>query len=320
MNKYLCVLVCVMCAVSTGWAKKKKAQPVVEEDVAEEVAEEETYEEEAPEAPAVEAPAEESSEEVAAEEESTPAPVEEVAEESEEESEEVAEESEEDEEEAEEVASKKKKSKKKKHVEEEEDEDEESEDSDESEVAGASGPVFGVHGVLGGSYISSANMPMGADVGLAFAYYFTSDIAVRTGLDVAVRTKSSKELVVDDGPLGFDAFGLWNGMFKEVSKNGYLVSVKLPVAFRYAINDMFWAEAGVTIAGDVYYTGKVQNGVYGEYSENLAAMDGGLDADFRADDAFVGFGVTLADNFDVGLQLGYVECVNIGINMVYWFR
>lgn len=316
MNKYLVILVCVMCAVSTGWAKKKKSHKAVQEPEAVEQVEESAAEEPAEEpaaveasdetaaveAPAVETPAEESAEETAAEETTVAeaSETEEVAAEDES-SEEVASD---DEEEDQPKKKKKKKSKKKKSKKKKK---KKHSDDDEDEYMG--GPKMGVHMVLSPEFTNWNRYGASWNLGFAFAYYFNSHMAVRTGLDLGLSYIMGK----DQYSTGYYSY--------EYNYTSLMISLQLPVYFRYAINDMFWAEAGVVAGGNVYSYSHTSSD-YGSSSSYGQIGKGNFDSNAGLYNTTLGGGVSLG-NFEVGLQVGVSNwstfACNVGLTLGLFF-
>ncbi len=342
MNKYLVILVCVMCAVSTGWAKKKKSHKAVQEPEAVEQVEESAAEEPAEEpaaveasdetaaaveAPAVETPAEESAEETAED----AAPAEEVAADATE-ADEVAEASEEAVEESEEVSeddedeavtkSKKKKKKKSKKKKSKKKKKKKHSDDDEDEYMG--GPKMGVHMVLSPEFTNWNRYGASWNLGFAFAYYFNSHMAVRTGLDLGVgygyvKTPAGKRCV----NTFIQGYGNYTscGDVPESNSSTYTISLQLPVYFRYAINDMFWAEAGVVAGGNVYSYSHTSSD-YGSSSSYGQIGKGNFDSNAGLYNTTLGGGVSLG-NFEVGLQVGVSNwstfACNVGLTLGLFF-
>lgn len=306
MNKYLVILVCVMCAVSTGWAKKKKSHKAVQEPEAVEQVEESAAEEpaeepaavEAPdetaaavEAPAVETPAEvsEAPAEEAAAEETTVAEAsetEEVAAEDES-SEEVASD---DEEEDQPKKKKKKKSKKKKSKKKKKKKHSDDDDSDE----GAIGVKLGFHAGLGSNVLElehGANASL--NLGLGFAYFFTNNMAIVSGADLSIAATQSK--------VSYSNY--WYSY--EYTVNNAVASIVVPVKFRFAFNDMFWAEAGTGLSLSLYS--------YSMYSGDNKPADGGATT-FVGDitNFTLGAGIKVGGG-SLGLEIGYRSVLSLGL-------
>ncbi len=303
LNKYICLFVCILCATTTSFAKKNKTSEKVEQTVAEEVVEETTTEEvAAEEAPAVETPAEASevsAEEVAAE----PAPAEETVadatatEEVAEASEEAVEESEEvsdDEEEVVEKKSKKKKKKSKKKKSKKKKKKKHSDDDEDSDE-GAIGVKLGFHAGLGSNVLElehGANASL--NLGLGFAYFFTNNMAIVSGADLSIAVTQSK--VSFSSP--------W--LSYEYTMNNGVASIVVPVKFRFAFNDMFWAEAGSGIILSLYS--------YNMYSGDNKPADGGATT-FIGDitNFTLGAGVKVGGG-SLGLEIGYRSVLSVGVN------
>ncbi len=298
LNKYICLFVCILCATTTSFAKKNKTSEKVEQTVAEEVVEETSVEEAAAEeAPTVEAPAEAS--EVAAE----PAPAEEtvadatateeVAEASEEAVEESEEVSDDDDEEVVEKKSKKKKkkkSKKKKSKKKKSKKKHSDEDSDEDAI----GVKLGFHAGLGSNVLElehGANASL--NLGLGFAYFFTNNMAIVSGADLSIAATQSK--------VSYSNY--WYSY--EYTMNNGVASIVVPVKFRFAFNDMFWAEAGSGIILSLYS--------YSMYSGDNKPADGG-ETTFIGDitNFTLGAGVKVGGG-SLGLEIGYRSVLSLGL-------
>lgn len=309
MNKYICILLCVLCASSSVWAKKKTKKQVEEQPVAEAVVE-------SPEASAEAAPAEEvaaeevAAEEVAAEEAAVAeaAPAEEskeVVESETAEGESSATEVASAEESAEEISeddsedtpkkskkkkkkkSKKKKSKKKKSKKKHSDEDE---DSDEDAI----GVKLGFHAGLGSNVLElehGANASL--NLGLGFAYFFTNNMAIVSGADLSIAATQSK--------VSYSNY--WYSY--EYTVNNAVASIVVPVKFRFAFNDMFWAEAGSGIILSLYS--------YNMYSGDNKPADGGATT-FIGDitNFTLGAGVKVVGG-SLGLEIGYRSVLSLGL-------
>lgn len=303
LNKYICLFVCILCATTTSFAKKNKTSEEVEQTVAEDVVEETSTEEVAAEAPAVEAPAEASevsAEEVAAE----PAPAEETVadatatEEVAEASEEAVEESEEvsdDEEEVVEKKSKKKKKKKSKKKKSKKKKKKKHSDDDEDSDEGAIGVKLGFHAGLGSNVLElehGANASL--NLGLGFAYFFTNNMAIVSGADLSIAVTQSK----------YSYNSIWYSY--EYTVNNAVASIVVPVKFRFAFNDMFWAEAGSGIILSLYS--------YNMYSGDNKPADGGATT-FIGDitNFTLGAGVKVGGG-SLGLEIGYRSVLSVGVN------
>ncbi len=297
MNKYLLVLLCVLCASSASFAKKKKAHKEVSEPAAVEQVEENQPAETPAEEPAVveaseeaavavEAPAEETVADATATEE-----VAEASEESVEESEEVSD----DEEEVVEKKSKKKKKKKSKKKKSKKKKKKKHSDDDEDSDEGATGVKLGFHAGLGSNVLEIEHGANGSlSLGLGFAYFFTKNMAVVSGADLNIAATQSR--------VSYSNY--WYSY--EYTMNNGVASIVVPVKFRFAFNDMFWAEAGSGIILSLYS--------YNMYSGDNKPADGGATT-FAGDitNFTLGAGVKVGGG-SLGLEIGYRSVLSVGVN------
>ena len=307
-------------AVSISWAQAAAEDDEYEEEVAEEVEEsvESSGEGSAPADEAVEeVAAEDISEEYDSDEDGTAdenavvadaTATDEVVEESDG-SEESIEDSEEISEDEEEEVVKKSKKKKKKSKKKKSKKKKKKHDGDV-------GPKYGAHMVLTPDFSDWNNYGIGANLGFGFAYYFNSQMGVRTGLDLGISYKLSKTT-------SQQCLNIYNCTVLETNSSDLVFSIQLPIYFRYVINEMFWAEAGFVVGGNFYSYIHSSNSLYGDSYSYGQLGSGNFDAEAGLNNTTIGGGVSLGD-FDVGLQLGIgdwgaiASSFNVGITLGYW--